>query len=134
MKKTKPHPSDELTILSHQVGALRRYLIRQRTSLPAPGYHLDLTVEAAEKTRRFLAEIPAQCRTLHAALRDFQKRTDHGHFKDASAYLQKLAVDPSLLFRMPTLEIYQGLRADAELLASIGIDPAALNEKEPSLC
>ncbi|CAN5359886.1 hypothetical protein BH09VER1_BH09VER1_53150 [soil metagenome] len=134
MKKTKLHPSDELTILSHQVGALRRYLICQRTSLPSPGYHLDLTVEAAEKTRTFLAEMPEKCRTLHAALLAFQKRTDPGHFREAAEYLQKLADDPSLLFQMPTLEIYQCLRADAELLASIGIDPVSLNEKEPSPC
>jgi len=134
MKKTKLHPSDELTILAHQVGALRRYLIRHRTSLPSPGYHLDLTAEAAEKTRTFLAELPEMCRTLHAALLAFQKRTDPGHFKDASAYLQRLAGDPGLLFQGPTLEIFNSLRADAEMLAAIGLDPEPLNEKEPTLC
>lgn len=134
MKKTKLHPSDELTILAHQVGALRRYLIRHRTSLPSPGYHLDLTAETAEKTRGFLEELPEKCRTLHAALCDFQTRTDPGHFKGASAYLQKLSGDPGLLFQRPTLEIFNGLRADAEMLAAIGLDPAPPNEKDPPLC
>lgn len=130
----KLYPSDELTILSHQVGALRRYLVKQRTSLPAPGYHLDLTAEAAAKTRAFLAELPGHCRTLQAALRDFQERTSPRHFKVASDFLQKLELDPLLLFQVPPLEIYQSLRADSELLTSIGIDPELLNEKEPTLC
>lgn len=134
VKKPKLHPSDELTILAHQVGALRRYLVTQRTSLPSPGYHLDLTNDAAGKTRQFLAALPEKCRTLQAALRDFQKRTDPAHFKDASAYLQKLAGDPGLLFRVPTLEIFQGLRADAEMLAALGLDPAPPDEKDPTRC
>ncbi len=134
MKKAKLHPSDELTILAHQVGALRRYLIRQRTSLPSPGYHLDLKPDAVEKTRKFLAELPEKCRTLHSALSSFQKRTDPGNFRDASDYLQKLAADPGLLFRVPPLEIYEGLRADAEMLAAIGLDPAPPHEKEAPLC
>lgn len=134
MKKPKLHPSDELTILAHQVGALRRYLIRQRTSLPSPGYHLDLTAEAAEKTRKFLAELPGKCRILLAALRDFQKRTALGHFKESSDYLQNLADDPDMIFRVPTLEIFEGLHADGEILAMIGFDPEPLNGKEPTLC
>jgi len=133
-KKPELHPSDELTILSHQVGALRRYLIKQRTTLPAPGYHLDITADGAEKTRTLLAELPERCRTLLSALRAFQKRTDPAHFKDASIYLQKLAADPGLLFRAPALETFHGLRADAELLISLGLDPASLNEKEPTIC
>ncbi|MBE2203969.1 MAG: hypothetical protein IAE94_06505 [Chthoniobacterales bacterium] len=134
MKKPKLHPSDELTILTHQVGALRRYIIRQRTSLPSPGYHLDLTAEAAEKTRKFLAELPGKCRILLAALSDFQKRTAPGHFKDSSEYLQNLADDPGMIFRVSTMEIFEGLRADAEILASIGLDPEPLNGMEPTLC
>lgn len=128
------NPSDELTILTHQVGALRRYLVKQRTSLPAPGYHLDITAEAAGKTRDFLAELPGHCHALQAALRDFQQRTSPDHFKAASEFLQKIEFDPFLLFRVPTLEIHQSLRADAELLAAIGINPEMLNEKEPALC
>lgn len=134
MKKPKLHPSDELTILAHQVGALRRYLIRQRTSLPSPGYHLDLTEEAAEKTRKFLAELPEKCRILLAALCDFQKRTTSGHFKESSDYLQNLADDHDMIFRVPTMEIFEGLRTDAEILATIGLDPEPLNGKEPTLC
>jgi len=134
MNQQEYDPSDELTMLSHQVGALRRYLVHQRATLPAPGYHLDITPEDAEKTRNFLEELPGHCRSLQASLHDFQARTAPENFKDASAYLQKLANDPAQFFREPALEIFNSLRADKEQLASLGIEPPPIDDTELTLC
>lgn len=124
-------PSDELTALCYQVGSLRRYLIKKRATLPHPGYHLDLKPEETVKTRMLLDELPGLCLGLLSALREFQARTNAAHFHDACACLEKLAADPSLLFRAPALQTYQNLRTADELMASIGVDVGSFTQKDP---
>jgi len=134
MNTPKLEPSDELTALCYRVGSLRRYLIKQRAVLPAPGYHLEVHPEDREKTRRLLAELPGHCLWVLSALRDFQAATDPTHFHDACACLEKLAADPALLFRAPALQIYQNLQTTSELMASIGVDLGPLIQKDPTPC
>lgn len=131
MMTTQLEPSDELTALCYQVGSLRRHLIKQRSTLPHPGYHPELKPEETEETRTLLDELPGLCRGPLAALRDFQANTHPSHFQDACTCLEKLAADPSLLFRAPALQTYQNLRTPSELLASLGVDVEPAHPERP---
>lgn len=127
-------PSDQLSILTYEVGALRRHLIKQRLRLPSPGYHYIFPEDVRQDISTLLADLPQHCVILRAALRDFQDQTDPAHFREASVFLEELQADPALLFRMPVIEISRCLRADAELIASIGVDPNLLNGKDSTPC
>ena len=81
-----------------------------------------------------LADLPQHCANLRAALRDFQDQTDPAHFKEASAFLEELKADPALPFGIPVIEISRCLRADAELIASINVDPNLLKKEESTSC
>jgi len=124
-------PSDELTALCYQVGSLRRYLIKKRSTLSAPAYYLVLKPDNVEETRAMLEKLPGQCRDLLSALRDFQGKTNAAHFQDACACLEELVADPCQLFRAPALQIYQNLRITNELMASIGVNVGPFAQKAP---